>query len=176
MENTQTPRISAIAAIGKNRELGKDNTLLWKLDADFARMKELRKGHTLLMGRKTYESIGRELPSCHSVVLTSDKNYVSPYKTAEHTTIAHSLDDAYEAARNIEVQTENSEKEIFVFGGAQIYADTLEQVDRLYLTKIDAEDASADSYFPEYTEFTKVLEETQCEENGVHFSLLTLER
>jgi dihydrofolate reductase len=169
-------KITALAAIGKNRELGKGGDLLWKLDADFVRMRKLIAGHTLIMGRKTYESVGRELNTCLSVVVTSDKNYVSPYENTKYTTIVHSLKDAFVKAKKLELRNENTEKEVIIFGGAQIYKDALPQTDRLYLTEIDASDATADTYFPEYPEFTKVLEEKDYEEDGIHYRIRTLER
>ncbi len=174
MEKPEEPRTSAIASIGKNRELGGGNKLLWKLDADFERMKRITKGHALIMGRKTYESIGRELPHSPSVVIVRETSYSSPYKNAQHTTIVHSIEEAFEKAS--ELEQVNEEKEIFIFGGASIYKATAELVDRWYLTEIDATDERADAFLPDIGNFTKVLEETQHEENGVHFRLLTLER
>jgi dihydrofolate reductase len=170
------PRISAIVALGQNREIGKQDRLLWRLDGDFARMKELIKGHPLIMGRRTYESIGRELPS-PSVVITSDQNYTSPYTNAKHTFVTTSLEEALTKAKEIEGASDNDEKEVFIFGGSRVYSDALPQTERLYITEIEATDSEADSFFPEYKDdFTKVLEETASEENGINYRLLTLGR
>jgi len=171
----EKPRISAIAAIGRNRELGKDNDLIWKFDADFARMKELIHGHTLVMGRKTYESIGREL-SCPSVVITSDDTYKSPYENPKHTYIATSLEEALQTAMTIENNNAANNKEVFIFGGSRVYTDALPQTERIYLTKINDENSAADAFFPEYTNFTKIIESSQHAESGIDFTLLTLER
>lgn len=171
----ERPRISAIAAIGKNRELGTNNQLIWKFDADFARMKELIRNHPLIMGRKTYESVGRELSS-PSIVITSNAEYQSPYQNCKHTHVVSSLAAALALANNIEQASLNEDKEIFIFGGGQVYDEALPQTERLYLTEIDAENKAADSFFPEYEEFSRTLEDTLVEENGINFRLLTLER
>lgn len=168
------PRISAIAAVGKNRELGRDNDLVWRLDADFNRMKEIIKGHTLIMGRSTYESIGRELPS-PSIVITSKTNYQSPYEGPKHTSVVTNLEAALAKAKEIESQNDNEEKEVFIFGGQQVYTDALPHTQRLYMTEIDGE-AEADRFFPDYSEFTKVIEESTGAENGINFRFVTLER
>ena len=163
------PRISAIAAIGQNRELGRDNKLLWKLDADFKRLRKLTHGNPLIMGRKTYESIGRELPHSPSIVITRQSNYQPPYPDATNTTVVSSLNEAFEVART------HTTPEIFIFGGAQIYAEALPHVERLYLTAVEKTEPEADSFFPDYSEFQTVLEDTVHEENGIRFHLLTLE-
>ena len=170
------PRISAIVSVGKNREIGKQDHLLWRLDGDFARMKELIKGHPLIMGRRTYESIGCELPS-PSVVITSDPDYTSPYAKANHTFVVTSMEAALAKAQEIENTSINDEKEIFIFGGSRVYTDALPYTGRLYVTEIEATDPEADSFFPEYKhEFPQVLEEIVQEENGISYKLLTLDR
>ena len=167
------PRISAIAAIGTNRELGNHNELLWKFEADFARMKSLIRGHALIMGRKTYESIGREMPHSPCVVITSDQEYRSPYKNPRHTNIVHSLQEALRVA--IELEQTHEKPEVFIFGGAQVYTDALAATDRLYMTEIDAA-AEADSFFPDYSEFTNEIESTSLEEAGTKLTFRILER
>lgn len=170
------PRISAIVAVGKNREIGKRDHLLWRLDGDFARMKKLIEGHPLIMGRRTYESIGRELTS-PSVVITSDQNYTSPYANAKHTFVTTSLEEALTKAKEVENTSNNAEPEIFIFGGSRVYTDALPYTERLYVTEIEATDEDADSFFPEYKDdFPKVLEETANEEDGINYRLLTLSR
>lgn len=172
----EQPRISAIVALGENREIGKNDRLLWRLEGDFERMKRLIKGHTLVMGKRTYESIGRELPS-PSVVITSDPSYTSPYPDAKHTHIATSLEDALATAKNIEGSADTKEKEVFIFGGSRVYADALALTERLYITEIDASDTEADTFFPEYKdEFPRLLDSVEHEENGITYRLLTLER
>lgn len=169
------PRISAIAAIGKNRELGKNNSLIWKFEEDFKHLKKIIKGHTLIMGRKTYESIGCELPS-PSVVVTRDLEYKSPYKKCDHTFVVNSLNSALAKASDIETQNDLEKKEVFIFGGSQIYQEALPQTNRLYLTLIDKTDPEADSFFPDYSEFTREIENREVIEKDTRLNFLTLER
>lgn len=160
----QTPRISSIAAIGRNRELGKQNGLIWRITADLARVKALTTGHPIIMGRKTYESIGRPLPNRTNIVITRNPT------TIHGCIVALSLEQALTLARDVE------DEEIFIFGGASIYAEALPYTDRLYLTMIDAEDAAADAFFPEYTDFTTVVSEERHPEHEPPYTWITLDR
>jgi len=159
-----TPRISAIAAIGENRELGKDGRLIWHIKDDLRRLKKLTTGHPLIMGRKTYESIGRPLPDRTNIIVTRDKHY-----GAEGCIVTHSLEEALQKAR------EADNEEIFVFGGAELYKQALPLVDRLYLTLIHARDSDADTFFPDYGEFTKVIEKEKRGGDGLEYEWVTLE-
>lgn len=150
--------ISAIAVIGKNRELGKHNQLLFVVPGDLPRFKRLTMGHPIIMGRKTRESIGRELPGRTNIVIS---------RSGEIDTI----DKALELAR----RSPGSE-EIFVIGGGEIYNLAMPYVERLYLTIVDAEAPDADTFFPEYSEFTKVVKDEMNEEGGMRFRYLTVER
>ena len=127
--------LSAIVAMASNRCIGKDNTLPWRLPADLKRFKQLTMGHTLVMGRKTYESIGRPLPGRTTVVVTRQRDYAP-----EGVRVAHSLEQALELARG--------DDEAFIAGGADLYRQALERVRRLYLTRIDR-DYPGDTFFPE---------------------------
>jgi len=127
--------ISIISAIGKNNELGKNNEILWKLPADMKHFKEITLGHPVIMGRKTFKSIGKALPNRKNIIITRDKNY-----KAENIEIAHSLEEALKL-----FQTNG---EIFIIGGAEIYKQAMEFADKLYITHIEAEDKNADSFFP----------------------------
>lgn len=159
-------RLSAIAAIGRNRELGKQNQLIWRIADDLKRVHRLSSGHPIIMGRKTYESIGRPLPNRTNVVITTDATY-----ECDGCIIVHSLDEALQVASKAE-----GNEEIFIFGGASIYEAALPQTDRLYLTLIDATDPEADTFFPEYQDFDKVVESEDHHEDGLVFQFLTLER
>jgi len=159
------PRISIIAAVGKNRELGKENKLIWRVSADLRRVKELTTGHPIIMGRKTYESIGRPLPNRTNIIITRDQEY-----KADGCVIVTSFEDAIEEAGAIE------NEEMFVFGGAEIYKIALSHTDRLYLTKINATDSEADSFFPEYSEFTKIIDSETGVQDELTYEWLTLER
>ncbi len=129
--------ISLIAAIGKNNELGKGNTLLWHMPADMKHFREITALHAVVMGRKTFESIGKPLPNRRNIVITRDANYKQ--KEVE---IVHSL------AGVLDLFPDQKE-EIFVIGGAEIYKQTMPIADKLYITRIDAEDKNADAFFPE---------------------------
>lgn len=118
--------VSAIVAISNNRVIGSDNDIPWYLPADLKYFKKITLNHHIIMGRKTFESIGRPLPKRTNVVLTRDLFFA-----ATNCLVAHSIDQAlYMAA-------ENGEEEAFIIGGGQIYELALPLLDRLYLTEVD---------------------------------------
>ncbi len=129
--------ISIIAAIGKNNELGKGNTLLWDMAADMKHFRETTKGHTVIMGQKTFESIGKPLPNRKNIVLTKDDSF-----KAEGIEISKSLEETLDSFKN-------SDEEVFVIGGGQIYKQSLDKASRLYITHVDMTDKNADTFFPE---------------------------
>lgn len=160
------PTISAIAAIGaRTRALGKDNDLIWNLPSDLTRFKKITSGHPIIMGRKTYESIGRPLPNRTNIIVTRNTDY-----EVAGCVIAHSLEEALKKAREVE------QEETFLIGGGYIFKEGLPFIDRLYLTLVD-DDSPADVFFPEYKDtFTKEISREDGEENGLHYTYLTLER
>ncbi|WP_159947109.1 dihydrofolate reductase [Polaribacter septentrionalilitoris] len=129
--------ITIIAAIAKNNALGKNNDLIWHLPADLKRFKKITSGHFILMGRNTFESIGKPLPNRTTIIITRNKEY---YK--DGCLIAHSLEEAIELA--------SSEEQLFIIGGAQIYKETLAKglADQLDITLVHQE-FEADAFFPE---------------------------
>lgn len=149
--------ISAIAVIGKNKELGNKNNLLWQVPGDLPRFKKLTMGHPIIMGRKTAESIGRELPGRTNIVV-SRKSEIN------------SIEKAFDLAKN-----SPGSEEIFVIGGGEIYKLALPYVQKLYLTVVE-KTAEADTFFPDYREFGKVLSDEPHEDNGIKYKYLTLER
>lgn len=164
-----TPIVSAIAAIGKGRVLGKENKLLWHIPDDLKRFKELSVGHPMILGRKTFESIvgyiGRPLPNRQNIVVTRDPEW--KYDTV---ITAQSVEDAIEKAKELDQQ------EIFIGGGAQIYELALPYTDKLHLTIIDDE-KEGDSFFPPYEhDFTNVTFEQEREWNGLKYRWVDLER
>ena len=128
--------ISLIAAIGRNNELGKGNDLIWKFPADQKFFRETTSGHTIIMGRKTFESIGKPLPNSRNIVITRDKNYLR-----HGVDVVHSLEEALKQAEG--------EQEIFIIGGAEIFKQAMPIADRLYITHFNAEDKEANVFFPE---------------------------
>ncbi|MFA5999603.1 MAG: dihydrofolate reductase [Candidatus Paceibacterota bacterium] len=143
--------ISIIAAIGKNNELGKKNTLLWNLPADMKHFRETTKGHTVIMGQKTFESIGRPLTNRRNIVVTREEGF-----KAEGVEVSMSLEDTLASFAD-------STEEVFVIGGGQIYKQSIEKAGRLYITHVDMEDKEADTYFPEIIPI--VWNETKHEEH-----------
>lgn len=129
-------KLSIIAAIGKNNELGANNSLLWKLNDDLKLFKQLTMGHCIIMGRKTFESIGRALPGRINIVVTTGKIDV------EGIFVAIDLNHAVELAR------ESGDDEAFIIGGGQIYGYAIDLADKLYITHVDAEFPKADIFLP----------------------------
>ncbi len=128
-------RLSLIVAMARNRTIGIDNTLPWHLPEDLKHFKALTMGHHIIMGRKTYESIGRPLPGRTTVIVTRNRDYLM-----EGCLIANSLDDAIKLA--------SVDTEAFCVGGANLYVQMLPRADRLYITEIQA-DYAGDAHFPE---------------------------
>ena len=139
--------LSIIVAMSQNRVIGKNNRLPWHLSEDLKRFKVLTMGHPILMGRKTYESIGRPLPGRTNLVLTRNSSF-----HAEGITRVGSLEEALQKAGDA--------PEMFVIGGTQIYSAVLQQADKIYLTRIEKE-VEGDAFFPEvkWEDYT-LIEET----------------
>lgn len=159
-------RLSIIAAMARNRVIGRDNRLPWRLPADWRRFKRLTMGHHLIMGRKTFESIGRPLPGRISIVLTGRNSYAPA-----GVQVAASLEDALRLAQG--------DNEVFVGGGAGVYRQTLSLADRMYLTLLP-DNFEGDTYFPRYDEShwevrrTEVHEPEETDPN--RYTFLTLDR
>ncbi len=137
--------LSLIAGIGKNNELGLGNLLLWDLPRDMKHFRDTTKGHAVIMGRKTFESIGRPLPNRRNIVITRDTSYMK-----DGIEVANSLEEALRLAsldqgKNFE---ENQEEiEVFVIGGAEIYKQAITKAGRLYITHVNSV-FDADAFFP----------------------------
>ncbi|HPR07562.1 MAG TPA: dihydrofolate reductase [Denitromonas sp.] len=129
-----SPEIVLIAAVASNGAIGKDNALPWRLKADLAHFKAATLGHPIVMGRKTWESLGRPLPGRTNIVISRDRNYAAPGAL-----VVNSLAAAVAACADHE--------QLFVIGGAQIYALALPLADRLLLTEVDAS-IEGDAFFP----------------------------
>jgi len=129
-------RISLLVAMARNRVIGANGAIPWHLPDELKLFKKLTMGHHMIMGRKTWESIGKPLPGRTSVVVTRQKGYVAPGAI-----VAHSLDAAIAAA--------GGDGEIFVIGGSEIFAAALPRAGRLYLTTVDAT-PEGDTYMPEF--------------------------
>ena len=171
--------ISMIAAMGKNRVIGKDNKMPWHLPADLQWFKRTTMDSPIIMGRKTNESIGRPLPGRLNIVLSRN-----PALKIEGCEVASSAEHAIQIAEN-DLKTnndnysQNTEKEIFITGGAYLYELFLPQADRLYLTLID-ESFEGDTYFADYEVYD--WQETSRQDfqpdnkNPYAYSFVTLDR
>lgn len=127
-------RLSLIVAMAENRAIGVDNRLPWHLPADLRHFRALTMGHPIIMGRKTFDSIGRVLPGRRNIVVTRNRDY-----SKESVEIAHSLDDALALCKG--------EREAFVIGGAHLYQEAINRVDRVYLTLVHTV-VKGDVFFP----------------------------
>jgi len=130
-------KVSIIAAMGKNRVIGKDNDLIWNLPGDMRFFKNTTSGHHIIMGRKNFQSMNKPLPNRVNVVVTRDPDFI-----AEGAVVVHSIEEG------LAVAEKNGEQEAFIIGGGNIYAQSLELADRMYLTFIDAS-FEGDTFFPE---------------------------
>lgn len=136
--------VSMIAAVGKNLELGKNNDLIWHFKEDMKFFKDTTMGHTVVMGRKTFESLPKALPGRKNIVISSNAQY-----QAQGATVVSSIEEALQIADN---------EEVFVIGGGKIYAEFLPYADKLYLTEIYAECEDADTYFPQFNKSEYIKE------------------
>ncbi len=133
--------LSLIAGIGKNNELGLGNKLLWDLPRDMKHFRDTTKGHPVIMGRKTFESIGKPLPNRRNVVITRDMSY-----HPAGIEVVHSLEEAIDLFK-YDVTPLPAGEEIFIIGGAEIYKQAIDLADRLYITHVDNA-FEADTFFP----------------------------
>lgn len=156
--------LSLIVAHADNRVIGHNNQLPWHLPEDLKRFKKLTMGHHIIMGRKTYESLGRLLPGRTTVIVTRDLDY-----KVEGAKVVHSMPEALAAC------AEDSEP--FLIGGAELYLQGLPVVTRLYLTRVFAK-VRGDAFFPEIemADWELVSEEANISENGLHYSDLVYQR
>ncbi len=143
-------KISLIAALAENRVIGKENDLVWRLPLDFKRFKSITSDNYILMGRKTFESLGKPLPNRTHLVVTRDKNYQVP----EGHYVFDSVESAFIFANKLEVEN------LFVIGGGEIYQQTISLADELLLTEVEAS-PSGDTFFPDFDK--KQWEETYRE-------------
>lgn len=170
-------RVSAIAIISKNKGLGFENHLLFHIPGELPRLKKITMGegsvgHALIMGRKTFDSIGKPLPGRLNIVVTRQGGEDIPGVCV----FVDSLEKALEVAKDAEVQKPENQQEVFILGGGQIFKEALPLTDRLYLTIVNHE-VAADTFFPSYEEeFTKVIEREEKTDWDFPYTFLTLEK
>ncbi len=153
--------ISLIAILGTNRAIGIEGELVWYISEDLARFKKLTTGHPVIMGRKTFESIGHPLPDRTNIILSRNNSY-----HADGCSVCHDIEEALNSI---------TAEEIFIIGGGEIYKQTIHLADRIYLTLVQ-DKPDADTFFPDYSEFTTVIADEQHELNSLSYRFLTLER
>ena len=162
-------KIILIAATAKNRVIGRDNQLIWNLPSDLRRFKNLTTGHFLLMGRKTYESIGRPLPNRTHLIISRNPDFQAP----EGHYSFQKIEDAIIFCNKTGVE------KLFIIGGGQIYQETISLCDQLEITEVNAE-PEGDTYFPEID--SKIWKEADREDfpaddkNEYPFSFVTYEK
>ncbi len=158
-----TPKISLICAMAKNRVIGKDNQMPWHLPADLKHFKSVTMSKPIVMGRKTYESIGRPLPGRKNIVISRNPNY-----QLENVDVVNSIDAALKLL--------NKEEEIMIIGGGFLYSQTIKLANTLYLTLIDL-DVEGDTFFPEFQQLnlTEISKESfsSDEKNTFDYQFIT---
>ncbi len=161
--------ITMIAAAAENNALGKDNDLLWHLPDDFKRFKKLTTGHTIIMGRKTFESLPKPLPNRTHVIITRDQKYKTDFEDCR---VVHSLQAALESVKN--------EKLVFIIGGGEIYRLGEAFADSIELTRVHTHFEDADTFFPEIDggiwELVNEVHHPKDERHGFAFTYLTYVR
>jgi dihydrofolate reductase len=145
--------ISIVVAVSKNNVIGKDNQLLWKLSDDLKRFKKLTTNHCIVMGRKTYDSIGKALPNRTNIIITKNKNF-----HVDDAIILHNIQDVIEYAKS------KNETELFIIGGGEIYKQALEITNKIYLTKVDV-DIDGDTFFHYNTQEWRICYEELIAKN-----------
>lgn len=155
--------ISMIAAIGRNNELGKGNDLIWHFKEDMRFFKDVTTGNTVVMGRKTFESLPHSLPNRRNIVITTDRSYI-----AEGAEVVDSVDAALKTA---------SDDDVFVIGGGKIYAQFLALADKLYITEIDAVCPDAEVFFPHFNrDDYRAKQLASYDVDGIHFEHILYEK
>ena len=156
--------VSLIVAVANHQVIGFNNTLPWHLPEDLKRFRALTTGHHIIMGRKTYESLNRLLPDRTTVIVTRNPDY-----RVEGAIIAHSLEEAIAQCQQ--------DEEIFVIGGAELYKEALNLVDKLYITQIELE-VAGDAYFPSFdaAAWQRTAYEPHIAASGLPFSYITYEK
>ena len=164
-ERKPKPRVSIIVAMARNRVIGRDGQLPWHISEDLKRFKQLTMGHHIVMGRKTWDSLGRLLPGRRHVIVSRQPDYRVPGAQ-----IVRSLDTAITACAG--------DDEIFIIGGGEIYRQALAFTDRIYLTQV-ALDAEGDTTFPELQpqNWQEIARERKADPaSGLEYVFLTLQR
>ena len=158
--------VTMVVAIGENNAIGKNNELLWYLPKDLRHFKTITSGHTVIMGRKTYESVGKPLPKRRNIIITRNTEL-----TIDGAEVVHTIEEALELCK--------ADEEVFIIGGAEIYKMAMKHTDKIFLTVVH-ESFEADAFFPEIDRNlwveTAAEKHLPDEKNNLSFTFSTLER
>nr|AIA11731.1 Dihydrofolate reductase [uncultured bacterium] len=175
-------KISLIVAMAENRVIGKENGMPWHIPGELPRFKRITTGHPIIMGRKTYESIGRPLPNRVNIVITRDAGF-----KVDGVVVVHSLEEALEVAKKAELLTPHPSPlpingareqlgEVFIIGGGEIFKQAMPIADKLYLTLIH-KNIEGDTHFPKYEKiFSKEVFREDHETEEYRYSFLEFEK
>lgn len=168
------PKISLIAVISENRVMARKGGIPWDIPADQKRYRRLIKNHIAILGRKTVDD---SYTKTENIVITTQPDYVPPVKAH----VVHSIEEAFEKAeeilRSAQARRDDSLKkdEVFVLGGGEVFKETIKHADKLYLTVVH-EKTDGDTYFPDYSQFKKIVYDKKEESDGYSYEFLDLER
>lgn len=157
--------------MSENRVIGKDNKIPWHISEDFKRFKEITRGHPVIMGRKTWESLPiKPLPGRYNIVITRDLGFkINDLREGKNFIVVSSLEEALKVAKGVE------REEIFIIGGGQIFQQAISIADKLYLTIVEG-NFEGDAFFPDYSDFKKVVFEQEGKSEGYKYKFLELEK
>lgn len=163
------PKISLVVAISENHVMANKGKIPWKIPSDITHYRDIINGHIIIAGRKTFDET---YPETINIVVTRDTSYIPPTPAV----VVHSLEEALEKAKSKELMEKTEYKhEIMIIGGGEIFRESIAIADKLYLTIIH-KTLEGDTFFPDYSAFTKVIRKEDREENGYSFTFLDLER
>jgi dihydrofolate reductase len=160
--------ISIIAAHDDKKGIGKNNQLPWHLSKDFKHFKKLTLNHPVIMGRKTFDSIGKPLPNRLNIIISRNKKYSPQHSTPEWNVLTTDS-----VAKAIKLAQKKDKQEVFIIGGGEIYAQALPLATKLYLTHVKG-DFNCDTFFPDYQAFNHLISKESHHETDLNFSFITL--
>ncbi len=173
-------KLSIIVAVDEKNGIGKNNQMSWHISEDFKRFKEKTTGHPIIMGRKTWESLPvKPLPDRYNIIVTRDPEFKISFGNAQdkqdlrigdNFSIVSSLEEAIDVAKK-----QNGSEEIFIIGGGQIFGQAIKLADKLYITKVKG-DYDSDAFFPDYSNFKKVIFEKKSKEGNYEYTFFELEK
>lgn len=169
----KSPKISIIVAVDEKRGISRNNKIPWHIKEDLVRLAKMTRNRIVILGRKTYESMvgyynrsGRPMPAKEYIVVTGQKGFRS---VRNNTYAAHSIGDAVKRAKK------SGEKEVFIIGGSEIFNQTIPLTDKIYLTLVKG-DFNCDTFFPDYSNFKKVIGSKKSKSGGYDFEFRVLEK